>query len=199
MQNVIYTLKAGYFLWLNKKSKIFMPSLFLVYFLRSNYLYFFKKIEKHLLKHCDLLAYCLMPNHFHFLIETKDNLKEESINKAIQTILSSYTQGINKQEDSTGSLFQQHTKSKLLDMNDPAYAAVCFHYIHQNPLRVGLVKRMEKWEFSSMKEYCCLTEQKLCNQDRARLLFDLPVNKEKFLMLSNQVISEDIIRSSFEF
>jgi len=170
-----------------------------IFFNYGNYLYFLKKIEKYLLKHCDLLAYCLMPNHFHLLIETTDNLKEESINKAIQIILSSYTQGINKQEDSTGSLFQQHTKSKLLDMNDPLFAATCFHYIHQNPLRAGLVKQLERWEFSSLKEYLSLTKQKLCNQDRAKLLFDLPEKEESFLMLSNQVIREEVIRSTFEF
>ena len=84
-----------------------------IFFSYANYLYFLKKVDTHLLKHCDLLAYCLMPNHFHLLIETNANLPDDVINRAIQTILNSYSQAINKQENRTGSLFQQHTKSSF--------------------------------------------------------------------------------------
>ena len=161
-----------------------------IFFSYANYLYFLKKVDTHLLKHCDLLAYCLMPNHFHLLIETKENLRGEGINKAFQIILSSYSQAINKQENRTGSLFQQHTKSKFLE-NNTSYAETCFHYIHQNPLTAGLVRAIENWEFSSVKDYALLRNNKICNLERARLLFAIPDGGSAFLKLSNEVISEE--------
>ncbi|WP_310588278.1 transposase [Dyadobacter sp. CY345] len=152
--------------------------------------FFLKKIETHLQKHCDLLAYCLMPNHFHLLIATKVNLSDDLINKAIQTILSSYSQAINKQENRTGSLFQQHTKTKSLESN-AIYAETCFHYIHQNPLRAGLVRDIENWEFSSVKDYAFLRSYTICNLAKARLLFDLPDDGSAFLKLSYGIILKE--------
>jgi putative transposase len=173
----------------NNKQKIF--------FNYGNYLFFIRKIDKHLLPHCDLLAYCLMPNHFHFLIEPKENAKGKEVNKAFQIILSSYSQAINKQENRTGSLFQQHTKSKLLEISDSLYAEVCFHYIHQNPLRAGLVKEIERWEFSSAKEYALMSNQKLCSHEKAQLLLNIPADGKEFLKLSEQVLSEKMIEKIF--
>lgn len=173
----------------NNKQKIF--------FNYGNYLYFIKKIEKHLLPHCDLLAYCLMPNHFHFLIEPKEKTEEKEINKAFQIMLSSYSQAINKQENRTGSLFQQHTKAKLLETENPLYAEICFHYIHQNPVKAGLVKEIEGWEFSSVKEYALLRNEKLCNHEKAWLLLNIPKNGNEFLELSNQVLSGEMIEKIF--
>ena len=48
----------------NNKQKIF--------FSRENYLYFLQKINKHIRPHVDVLAWCLMPNHFHLLVYVKD-------------------------------------------------------------------------------------------------------------------------------
>ena len=42
------------------------------FFSRENYLYFLNKIRKHILPHADILAWCLMPNHFHIMIYVKD-------------------------------------------------------------------------------------------------------------------------------
>jgi len=160
-----------------------------IFFNYGNYLYFIKKIEKYLLIHCDLLAYCLMPNHFHFLIEPKEKSQDKEINKAFQIILSSYSQAINKQENRTGSLFQQHTKAKSLE-HYGLYAETCFHYIHQNPLKAGLVKEIERWEFSSVKEYTLTRNEKLCNHEKAHLLLNIPKDRSEFLKLSKQVLSE---------
>ena len=163
-----------------------------IFFNYGNYIYFLKKINDHLLKHCDLLAYCLIPNHFHFLIASKENIQDNSINKAIQIILSSYSQAINKQENRTGSLFQQHTKAKSLE-NNTQHAEICFHYIHQNPLRAGLVRAIENWEFSSAKSYALTRNDKICNLEKARLLLNIPENGSEFLKLSNQVIEKEYL------
>jgi len=66
-------------------------------------------------------------------------------------LLSSYTKAINKAFSRTGSLFQNHTKTKLI--TDEKYLLTLTNYIHQNPLRIGLVKNIADWEFSSYKDY----------------------------------------------
>jgi putative transposase len=161
-----------------------------IFFERENYLFFLRKVRKHVLPHGDLLAYCLMPNHFHFLIVVKpsspfpsngfapsDGNGEEDVdplalNLGIAVLLRSYTQAINKQYQRTGSLFQQKTKAKYLT-ETADYAFICFQYIHQNPLRAGLVAQLEAWEFSSFNDYAGFRAGTLCNQSLARELLDL--------------------------
>ncbi|MBN1950845.1 MAG: transposase [Bacteroidales bacterium] len=43
-----------------------------IFFKHENYLYFLDKMKIHILPHCDILAYCLMPNHFHIMIRVNE-------------------------------------------------------------------------------------------------------------------------------
>jgi putative transposase len=124
-----------------------------IFFNRGNYLFFLKKVKELLCPCGSILAYCLMPNHFHFLVFTLENYRDNDLNKAIGILLRSYTRAINIQENRTGSLFQQSTKAKSLTDHANGYPDICFNYIHQNPLKAGLVNKMEDWEFSSFKDY----------------------------------------------
>jgi hypothetical protein len=81
-----------------------------------------------------------MPNHFHLLINSDVRTiltkviagKEKNVlSEGIRMLLSSYTLAINKQNDTTGSLFQQNTKSKSIARGKNQYDLLCFHYIHQ--------------------------------------------------------------------
>lgn len=125
----------------------------LVFKSRENYLYFLIKYRKYFSNLVTTLVYCLMPDHFHFLIYVK-SVDVEIVKKNIGILLSSYTKAINKAYNRTGSLFQQHTKTKLLE--DDNYLLTAITYIHQNPFRQGLVENMEDWEFSSYRDYAGL-------------------------------------------
>ena len=187
-----------------------------IFFSPDNYIYFLKNVRHFLLPHCDILNYCLMPNHFHFLVSIKPTVhinirqtdikevkKEKSsfitsserhpLTSAIGYLLSTYTQAINKQNNTTGSLFQQKTKAK--EINRLLYGTTCFHYNHQNPLRAGLVNKMEDWNFSSFKDYAGLRNGTLCNQTLAYELLNL--NKETFYEDSYKVIREEDINNIF--
>lgn len=155
-----------------------------LFFTRDNYLFFLGKIRKFLLPHCDIISYCLMPNHFHFIIRTNENsiktitIKDEQknvISEALRYILNTYSLAINKQEGRTGSLFTQNTKVKDLTPApvDWEYAVACFHYIHQNPYVASLVTKMEDWEFSSFRDYQRLRNGTLCNQPVAKEVLKL--------------------------
>ena len=79
-------------------------------FAEENYLYFLAKIRKDLLYQIDIFAYCLMPNHFHFLVLTHSDFDIKLFRNKFRTILSSYAQAINKQQERSGALFRPNSK-----------------------------------------------------------------------------------------
>jgi putative transposase len=171
-----------------------------IFFSRENYLYFLRKIRDKLKPHCEILAYCLMPNHFHFMILTNENSvktifvgKDERnvISEAIRQILSSYSQAINREQKRTGSLFTQNTNAKKLVSLaiDFETSITCFHYIHQNPYVASLTNKMEDWEFSSFKDYIGLRNGILCNQQLTKEI--LKLKEENFYSESYQVRNEE--------
>ncbi len=76
-------------------------------------------------------------------------------------MLRSYTRAINKRFQRTGNLFQQNTKSK--EIADEKYLLTLVNYIHQNPVRAGIVGQLREWKFSS---YCQIAESFSENIDR---------------------------------
>ena len=166
-----------------------------IFFNRGNYLLFLKKIRIKILPEADILTYCLMPNHFHLMISTNENFDKQSCSNAFRNVLSSYTQAVNLMENRTGSLFTQNTKSKPLTQQ--LYAQTCFHYIHQNPVKSGLVERLNHWEFSSFQDYAGLRNGTLCNQEMARRFLDMPESGKEFENLSYRVIDPERVKLIF--
>ena len=147
-----------------------------VFYNPGHYLHFLRKLREHLLPTGQLLAYCLMPNHFHLLFEPADtDAAVDATRHGLGLVLGSYAQGLNKERKRTGSLFQKRTKVKLLEGSSTSrYPATCFHYLHQNPYRARLVTHLEDWPYSSYRDYAGLRSGTLCSLDYGRQLFDLP-------------------------
>ena len=128
----------------------------------ENYLYFLKKFQHYLSVDLDCLAYCLMPTHFHFLVFVKSE-DDMRVKEKFGVLLSSYTKAINQRYARHGSLFQNHTKSRHID--NERYLMTLMTYIHQNPVRAGLVKKLEDWQYSSYGEYVGTTTGNLMKRD----------------------------------
>ena len=94
-----------------------------------------------------LYAYCLMSNHIHLLIRER----EDNIGMAIKRIASSYVYYYNHKYSRDGHLFRERFKSE--PVNDMAYFVTLLRYIHQNPVKAGMVKEVKDYEFSSWQEY----------------------------------------------
>lgn len=116
----------------------------------ENYIYFLRKYRHYLEQLIDTYAYCLMPTHFHFLVYVKSE-DVFKIQKNIGILLSSYCKAINKKHNRHGSIFQRHTKAKLIP--EESYLLAVVSYIHQNPIHSDLVKNIEDWEYSSYPDY----------------------------------------------
>tara|TARA_R100000479_G_C6252036_1_gene152769 strand:- start:50 stop:433 length:384 start_codon:yes stop_codon:yes gene_type:complete len=95
-----------------------------IFFEEDDYILFLNKMKISLLPHCKVLAWCLMPNHFHWLININSNYKEiyeansrskklNAINKDIGSLLSSYTQVINRKIGEQGLCFEKEQKQSL--------------------------------------------------------------------------------------
>ena len=171
-----------------------------IFFKPDNYIYFLKKVRRYLLPYCDILSYSLMPNHFHFLIHSDERTiinktirfqPKNVLSEGIRVLLSSYTQAINKQNQTSGSLFQQNTKAQPIVKGSRNYDITVFHYIHQNPYRANLVLRMEDWEYSSFADYCGKRNGSLCNRELAIKLLGL--NMKTFYEDSYKAIGIDDI------
>jgi putative transposase len=172
-----------------------------IFFSDDNYIFFLQKIRKYIMSVCDILNYCLMPNHFHIIIyatektlQTKKVGQQERnvLSEGIRNLLSSYTQAINVQNKTTGSLFQQNTKSKCLSEGDSNYGPLCFHYIHQNPWKAGLVDKMEEWKYSSFSDYAGLRNGTLCNKELAFQLLDLDAIRfyeDSYKVADNEILN----------
>ena len=168
----------------------------IIFFQEKNYIYFLKKVRIHLLTHLEIFAYCLMPNHFHFLAKTRTDFDQKKFTNSLRTLLSSYTKAINKQKNRTGSLFRQNTKIiNISDSKDEQYyGQYCFQYIHQNPLKSGLVKKMNDWKYSSYSDYTGLQNGTLCNKSIAREMLNLPEDLKEFRNLSLNTVPEHILK-----
>ena len=145
-----------------------------------------------------------MPNHFHFLIHANQTTVKtvrighsykNVLSEGIRNLLQSYAKGINKQNHSTGSLFQQNTKAKNVTSKGSLYPEICFHYNHQNPMTAGIVMKMEDWDYSSFKDYSGFRNGTLCNQTLAFELLNL--SRESFYEDSYRVIPHNLLDEIF--
>ena len=115
----------------------------IIFFERENYIYFLRLIREHLIKNSvDIIAYCLMPNHYHLLVY----LRDETLSDAMKSLSLSYTKAINKRFNRSGVLFQGRFQSIHISQTD--YLVNLSQYIHLNPVKASLVKQPEEWEFS---------------------------------------------------
>ncbi len=131
-----------------------------IFFERENYLYFLRQLKKYLVAEGEeIIAYCLMPNHYHLLI----HIGAQDFGKSIQPLALSYTKAINKRYGRTGTLFQGRFQAGRVDREE--YLLHLSRYIHANPVMAGLVDKPEDWEFSSYRDYIGLRGGKLPNSD----------------------------------
>ncbi|OGI86323.1 hypothetical protein A3A05_01935 [Candidatus Nomurabacteria bacterium RIFCSPLOWO2_01_FULL_41_12] len=93
-------------------------------------------------------AFCLMPNHFHFIIEQCGDIP---ISKLISQICTSYSMYINKKYKRVGHVFQDCFKAALIEDNSQLMWTSA--YIHMNPAKDGLVRHPSEYRWSSYSDY----------------------------------------------
>ena len=96
----------------------------------------------------DLLAYCIMSNHTHMLIHSNCN---EDMSNAMKRINTSYAMYYNKCNNRVGVVYRNRYKSQPIV--DRQHLLNCVAYIHNNPVKAGIVKRPEQYIYSSYSKF----------------------------------------------
>jgi len=95
----------------------------------------------------DIFAYVLMNNHYHILLRTN----RANLSRGMQWLGATYTRRFNNRHMRSGHLFQGRFKN-IIVQND-AYLMQLSYYIHRNPLRAKMVKRLADYKWSSYPAY----------------------------------------------
>ena len=136
---------------------------------------FLEKFNSYFEPYLNLVAYCLIPNHFHFLVQVKElsdltteSLKKEKTKTSIKFLsgegsyhdflvdqfrryMSSHSLYINKKHKLQGPLFLKKMKKVKVKSENKLFDLLC--YIHHNPIHHGIVYEYDKWIYSSYNDY----------------------------------------------
>ncbi|MES2574463.1 MAG: transposase [Bacteroidota bacterium] len=159
---------------------------------KENYLFFLKKITAYVSPVCEVYAYCLMPNHFHFLIRVKSENEIETfvkvlnfdkgskqekglhsfdsvVSKQIGKFISSYSQAYNKNTNRHGALLESPFKRKRIVTEE--YLRNLIIYIHLNT--TDLKQNFETYPFSSFPSILSNAKTNLMREEAITLFGDL--------------------------
>jgi len=120
-----------------------------------------------------LHAFCLMPNHFHLLIE---QCGDSSVSDLISKICTSFSMYINKKYNRVGHVFQERFKSVLIESNNQLMWISS--YIHMNPVKDKISTEPSLYEWSSYKEFMDKRNLPIVYKDLLLEVFDGNIEKE---------------------
>ncbi len=102
---------------------------------------------------CSLLAYALMSNHVHLLLQDHQG----TLSRLMQVLNARYTRYFNRRHQCIGHLYQGRFFSRLVDRDE--YLLEVSRYVHLNPVRAGMVRRPEEYSWSSYRAYVGLASR----------------------------------------
>ena len=143
-----------------------------------------KKYKELILKKLDranieILAYCIMNNHAHFLIYCE---KIEELSKFMQKLNTSYSRFYNKINDRVGYVFRDRYLSQSILSEEQLYN--CIKYIHNNPVKAGMVKNMKDYKHSSYYEF--FNKRSIITNKGLKLLFGSEKNYKEKIIQNNK-------------
>ena len=142
-----------------------------IFFEEKNYKFFLKKYQDYLMEYVSTYAFCLLPNHFHFLIKVHDNNVSNQLKKFFQ----SYVKSINNAYGRSGSLFLKNFKRIEITKDD--YLKRIVYYIHYNPEKHKIVENFRYYKYSSYKAFIVEQPTKILKNE----VFEWFGSKEEFI------------------
>jgi len=115
----------------------------------TNYLYTIEKIQKYRkANHITVIAYCLMPNHYHLLVRQDG---EEPAGNLPQSVFNSYSKAYNLKYSHNGTLFEGRFRSQPIQTQ--SHLRHLCRYIHGNPVKDGMTTDPADWQWSNYLEW----------------------------------------------
>ncbi|MBI3175583.1 MAG: transposase [Chloroflexi bacterium] len=143
----------------------------------TNYLFVTEKLGHYARKyHLAVLAYCLMPTHYHLLVRQDG---AEPAGNLPQYVFNSYTKAYNLKYSHSGTLFEGRFRAKPIQSK--SHLLHLCRYIHGNPVKDGLVDDPAAWPYSNYPEWIGERHGTLVDHDFIENQFDGPQEYKKFL------------------
>ncbi|UII33147.1 hypothetical protein LVD17_04815 [Fulvivirga ulvae] len=174
----------------------------------ENYRYFLSKYSEYIHPIAETFAYCLMPNHVHFMIRVRDEeevleflkLKKPTlqgfetlggfsmaVSKQFSHLLNGYTQAYNKRYTRKGSLFTPNFNRKPVESD--TYFTSLIVYIHNNPIHHGFVTDAEDWPHSSYHSYLLEKRTKIAREEGLQWFG----GRKEFVEVHRELKKEDVV------
>jgi putative transposase len=141
-----------------------------------------------------LLGYCLMPNHFHLIIQ----VQQVPLSTIMRSCLTRYAQQFNRNHHLTGHVFQGRYRAILCQKQ--SYLLELVRYVHLNPVRAHLVESPQQWRWSSLNDYLHPSQHSwLHTEDVLSRFGRQPRNKLLFFLSQAPDLNSSQIYSPEEF
>ncbi len=115
----------------------------------ENYIFVIKRMKQTIHENAlTLIAYCLLPNHYHYLVRQDGDIRAGILP---QSVFNSYSKAYNKLYQHSGTLFEGPYKA--IYVAEQAHLLHLCRYIHANPVKHGLARRVEEWPYSNYPEW----------------------------------------------
>jgi REP element-mobilizing transposase RayT len=143
----------------------------------ENYRNFLRQYVKHIEPVAETYAYCLLPNHFHFLIRTRTLEMQRAYrqvgqvghadilepSQAFSNLFNGYVRAFNRRYSRSGGLFEDRFGRKRVTSD--GYLAKLVVYIHQNPQKHGLVEDFRLWRYSSFQGMAAVGQTRISRDE----------------------------------
>jgi len=163
----------------------------------ADYVYFLSGMKKYFPPVCDILVYCLMPNHFHLVVRIKEHqviqdyftpltkgcytiaelIQQDHehlslrISQVYSNFFNAYAKHYNLVKTGTGTLFKR--AFRRIEVKDLEYLRRLICYVHQNPVSAGFVLKPEEWKYSSCLSFFSEKPTLLPREEIIQLFDDL--------------------------
>ena len=167
-----------------------------IFFQQDNYLYFLRGVKKFICPAAKIVAYCLMPTHYHMLVrvktpkvsktsevsgpQTSEFSENSEVSKAMMRLSVSYTKAINKRFARVGALFQGQFQARYI--KDYGHLLNLCVYIHANPVKDGLVADPADWIYSNYLEWLGQRDGSLVDREFIEEHFGSPAEYQALVM-----------------
>ncbi len=138
-----------------------------------------------------ILAYTIMPNHWHLVLHPK---KDGDLTAFMQRVSNSHTRKVHAitKTNGSGHLYQGRYKSFLVESNE--YLLTLIKYVERNPVRAKLTKKCQDWQWGSAHKRLLGTESKNKILDNPPI--DLPLQYSSWINTTEDMKTVELIRSS---
>jgi REP element-mobilizing transposase RayT len=142
-----------------------------IFFEPGNYLHFLNLFDKYIHLAAKTYAYCLLKNHFHFLVRIHEEKElpeyfitdNRKISSPFSNLFNSYAKSINIKYGRTSSLFQERFKRKMIVSNEQLKDII--YFIHSNPVNHNIIRDFKKYPYSSFNTILSEKESKISRKE----------------------------------